>query len=122
MSQNFNFGFSGDDIDIDSDGADIHFSGGETEDNTSSTAQLIEPRLHTLQELVSRLYLLVYKLCSLVLCQMLLAFERQVSLFVHIIYERVKTISVLVFLECYWTLSTRHPWISHQFGFPALEN
>jgi len=59
MSQNFNFSFSGDDIDGDVDGVEVDLPGGKASERTSSTAQLIEPRLHTLEELVSGLYLLV---------------------------------------------------------------
>lgn len=61
MSQNFHFSFSGDDIDGDVDGAEFDLPGEKTSEMTSSTAQHIEPRLHTLEELVCGLYLLVFE-------------------------------------------------------------
>ena len=53
MSTNFNFSFLGDDIDDDSPSADFSLPGNGPQANTPSPAGLIEPRLHTLEELVS---------------------------------------------------------------------
>lgn len=60
MSQNFNFSFSGDDFEDDFDGKDSNPPDSEHQEKPPPTAQLIEPRLHTLEELASRLYLLVH--------------------------------------------------------------
>jgi len=61
MSRNFNFSFSGDDIDNDFNGADFNVRNGEPPERTPSTALLIEPQLHTLEELASKLKLLFYQ-------------------------------------------------------------
>ena len=59
MAQNFNFGFSGDDIDDGFDEADPSLPRDVGPDIDSSTPPLVEPQLHTLQELVSDCYFIV---------------------------------------------------------------
>ena len=60
MPQSFNFSFAGDGIDDVVDGADFDLPTAETSHNSTSTVQLIEPRLHTLQELVCTVHLSAY--------------------------------------------------------------
>jgi len=57
MAQSFNFGFSGDDIDEEANDENVFKLQNGAMDVASSSPQLIEPRLHTMQDLVSRMYL-----------------------------------------------------------------
>lgn len=55
MAQSFNFSFSNDDIEDDDNGEEFVLPQSGGLDCGVSSPQLIEPRLHSLQELVSRI-------------------------------------------------------------------